>query len=118
MGRCSRPTTPTAPSSRSMLRTARWQASFRLATRRRTWPLWTGPSGFRSRARALCDRARDRDLPGDDLAPDVLDPGLERARHPRADRADADTAVPERHAGSAPGVERPARERPARADHG
>src|SRR5881396_636464 len=104
---CSRPTTPTAPSSRSMLRTARWQTAFRLATRRRTWPLVTGPSGFRYRARALCDRARDRDLPGDDLGPDVLDLGLERARHLRADRTEADTAVPEGELGSATGLERP-----------
>src|SRR5436309_6362837 len=118
MGRCSRPTTPTAPSSRSMLRTATWQASFRLATRRRTWPLWTGVSGFRYRARALCDRARNRDLPGDDLSPHVLDLGLERARHRRADRAEADTAVPEGEAERATGLERPAREFPDRVEHG
>src|SRR5436309_2001015 len=117
MGRCSRPTTPTAPSSRSMLRTARWQASFRLATRRRTWPLWTGPSGFRYRARALCDRARDRDLPGDDLGPDVLDLGLERAGHRRADRAEADTAVLKGEAGRATGLERPAHELLDRVEH-
>src|SRR5690348_9420630 len=118
MGWCSRPTTPTGPSSRSMLRTARWQASFRLATRRRTWPLWTGPSGFRSRARALCDRGRDRDLPGDDLGPDVLELGLERAGHGRADRAEADTAVPEGEAGRATGLERPAGELLDRVEHG
>src|SRR5215203_2425370 len=119
MGWCSRPTTPTAPSSRSMLRTVGWQAWFRLATRRRTWPLWTGgPSGFRSRARALCDRARDRDLPGDDLGPDVLDLGLERAGHRRADRAEGDTAVPEGEAGRATGLEPPARELLDRVEHG
>src|SRR5215204_7353997 len=118
MGWCSRPTTPTAPSSRSMLRTARWQASFRLATRRRTWPLWTGPSGFRYRARALCDRARDRDLPGDDLGPDVLDLGLERAGHGRADRAEADSAVPDGEAGCATCLERPAHELLDRVEHG
>src|SRR5215217_5445847 len=112
MGWCSRPTTPTAPSSRSMLRTVGWQAWFRLATRRRTWPLWTGgPSGFRYRARALCDRARDRDLPGDDL-------GLERAGHRRADRAEADTAVLEGEAARATGLERPARELLDGVEHG
>src|SRR6266508_782394 len=109
MGWCSRPTTPTAPSSRSMLRTA---------TRRPTWPPGTGPSGFRYRARALCDRARDRDLPGDDLGPDVLDLGLERTGHGRADRAEADTAVPEGEAGRATGLERPAHELLDRAEHG
>src|SRR5215216_2814166 len=118
MGWCSRPTTPTAPSSRSMLRTVGWQASFRLGTRRRTWPLGTGSSGFRYRARALCDRGRDRDLAGDDLGPDVLDLGLERAGHPRADRAEADTARPEGEAGSATGLERPARELLDRVEHG
>src|SRR5215216_2605801 len=119
MGWCSRPTTPTAPSSRSMLRTVGWQAWFRLATRRRTWPLWTGgPSGFRYRARALCDRARDRDLPGDDLGPDVLDLCLERAGHRRAHRAEADTAVPEGEAGRATGLERPARELLDGVEHG
>src|SRR5829696_2370663 len=119
MGWCSRPTTPTAPSSRSMLRTVGWQAWFRLATRRRTWHLWTGrPSGFRYRARALCDRARDRDLPGDDLGPDVLDLGLERAGHPRADRAEADTPVAEGEAGGATGLEPPARELLDRVEHG
>src|SRR4029450_1793063 len=118
MGWCSRPTTPTAPSSRSMLRTARWQASFRLATPRRTWPPGTGPSGFRYRARALCDRARDRDLPGDDLGPDVLDLCLERAGHRGADRAEADTAVPEGEAVGATGLERPARELLDRVEHG
>src|ERR687891_1654899 len=86
--------------------------------RRRTWPLGTGSSGFRSRARALCDRGRDRDLPGDDLGPDVLDLGLERAGHPRADRAEADTAVPEGEAGGATGLERPARELLDRVEHG
>ena len=70
-------------------------------------------------AQALCgDRARDRDLPGDDLGPDVLDLGLERARHRRADRAEADTAVPEGEAGSATGLERPARELLDRVEHG
>src|SRR5215204_1055726 len=119
MGWCSRSTTPTAPSSRSMLRTARWWAWFRLATRRRTWPLWTGgPFGFRYRARALCNRARDWDLSGDDLGPDVLDLGLERAGHRRADRAEADTAVPEGEAGGATGLERPARELLDRVEHG
>src|SRR5947207_6647694 len=118
MGWCSRPTTPTAPSSRSMLRTAGWQASFRSATRRRAWPLWAGTSGFRYRARALCDQARDRDLPGDDLGPDVLDLGLERTGHGRADRAEADTAVPEGEAGRATGLERPARELLDRVEHG
>src|SRR5262245_30945545 len=101
-----------------MLRTARWQASFRLATRRRTWPLGTGPSGFRYRARALCDRARDRDPPGDDLGPDVLDLGQERAGHRRADPAEADTAAPEGEAGGATGLERPARELLDRVEHG
>src|SRR5207247_4120354 len=118
MGWCSQPTTPTAPSSRSMLRTAGWQASFRSATRRRTWPLWAGTSGFRYRARALCDRARDRDLPGDDLGPDVLDLGLERVGHRRADRAEADTAVPEGEPGRATGLERPARGRRDRVEPG
>src|SRR5216117_2334448 len=75
-------------------------------------------SGFRYRARALCDRALDRDLPGDDLGPDVLDLGFERARHPRADRAEADTAVPEGEAGRATGLERPARELLDRVEHG
>src|SRR6266536_858567 len=117
MERCSRPTTPTAPSSRSIRRTVGLWASFRLATRRPTWPTGTGPSGFRYRARALCDRARDRDLPGDDLGPDILDLGLERARHSRADRAEADTAVPEGEAGSATGLERPAHERLDRVEH-
>src|SRR4249919_639796 len=122
MERCSQPTTPTAPSSRSIRTTVGLSALFRLATRRPTWPPGTGPSGSRYRARpsrrGLCDRARDRDLAGDDLGPDVLDLGLERARHLRADRAEADTAVPEGEAGSATGLERPARELFDRVEHG
>src|SRR5690348_7945898 len=78
--------------------------------RRPTWRRGTGWSGFRYRARALCDRARDRDLPGDDLGADVLDLGLERAGHRRVDRAETDTAVLEGEAGGATGLERPARE--------
>src|SRR4029450_3141854 len=90
---------------------------------RPTWPPGTGLSGFRyraraHRARALCDRARDRDLPGDDLGPDVLDLCLERAGHRRADRAEADTAVPEGEVGGATGLERPARELVDRVEHG
>src|ERR671918_2868694 len=117
MERCSQPTTPTAPSSRSIRRTVGLWASFRLATHRPTWPPGTRPSGFRYRARALCDRARDRDLPGDDLGADVLDLGLERAGHARADRAEADTAVPEGEAGRATGLERPAHELLDRVEH-
>src|SRR5204863_9642588 len=101
MGWYSRPTTPRAPSSTSMLRTARWWASFRLATRPQTWLFATATSGFRYRARALCDRARDRDPPGDDPGPDALDLGLERAGHRGADPAETHTAVPEGEAGGA-----------------
>src|SRR5262249_11118771 len=118
MERCGLPAMPTAPSSRSIRRTVGLRALSRLATRRRTWPLGTGSSGFRYRARVLCDQTRDRDLPGDDLGPDVLDLGLERARHRRADRAEADTAVLEGEAGSATGLERPARELFDRVEHG
>src|SRR5206468_2589037 len=53
-----------------------------------------------------------------DLGPDVLDLGLERARHPRVDHAEADTAVLEREAGGATGLERPARELLDRVEHG
>src|SRR4029450_12812572 len=66
----------------------------------------------------LCDRSRDRDLPGDDLGPDVLDLGLERAGHGRADRAEADTAVLKGEAGGATGLERPAHELLDRVEHG
>src|SRR5919109_3428054 len=117
MERCSPPTTPTAPSSRSIRRTVGSSASFRLATRRPTWLPGAGTSGFRYRARALCERARDRDLPGDDLGSDVLELGLERTGHGRADRAETDTAVPEGEAGRATGLERPARERLDRVEH-
>src|SRR4051812_30961075 len=109
MERCSQPTTPTAPSSISIRRTVGLSASFRLATRRPTWPPGTGRSGFRYRARrsrpALCDRGRDPDLSGDDLGPDVLEFGPERTRHGGADRAEADSAGPERQAGGATGLE-------------
>src|SRR5262245_5517221 len=117
MGWCSGPTTPTAPSFRSIRRTVGFWASFRLATRQPTWCPWTGPSGFRFRARALCDRARDRDRPGDELCPDLLDLGFERAGHGLADRAEADTVVLEGEAGSATGLERPARELFDRVEH-
>src|SRR6187551_1369166 len=110
MERCSQPTTPTAPSSRSMPGTVGWWASSRSATPRRTLPLGTGSSGFRYRASASCDRVRDRDLSGDDLGPDVLDLGQERARHRRVDRTEADTVVSEGEAGCATGLERSARE--------
>ena len=50
--------------------------------------------------------------------PDVLDLGLERPRHLRADRAEADTAVSEGEAGRATGLECPAREVFDRVEHG
>src|SRR5512134_85083 len=119
MQRYSQPTTPTVPSYRSIRRTVGLWASFRLATPRPTWPLWTGrPSGSRYRARALCNRVRDRDLPGDDLGADVLELGLKRTRHGRADRAEADTVVLEGEAGRATCLERPAHELLDRVEHG
>src|SRR5689334_23376261 len=101
MERCSQPTTPTAPSSRSIRMTVGLSATFRLATRPPTSPPGTGPSGSRSRARALFDL----DPSGDDRGPDVLDLGLERARNLVADRPEPDTAVLEREAGGATGLE-------------
>src|SRR5437867_2108828 len=53
-------------------------------------PPGKGPSGFRSRGRALSDRVRDRNRPGDNLSPYLLDLGDKRARHFWADRAETD----------------------------
>src|SRR5437667_9690086 len=66
------------------------------------------PSGFRPRGRALTDRVRDRNRPGDNLSPDPLDLGDKRARHFWADRADADAAVSKGKAGGAAGLDGPA----------
>src|SRR5437667_6069344 len=71
-------------------------------------PPGKGPSGFRPRGRALSDRVRDRNRPGDNLSPDPLDLGDKRARHFWADRAEADAAVSKGKAGGAAGLEGPA----------
>jgi hypothetical protein len=51
-------------------------------------------------------------------APEVLDLGLERTGHRRADRAEADTAVLKGEPGRATGLKRPARELFDRVEHG
>src|SRR5438128_7987640 len=73
-------------------------------------PPGKGPSGFRPRGRALSDRVRDRNRPGDNLGPDALDLGDKRGRHFWADRAEPDAAVSKGEAGGAAGLEGPAHE--------
>src|SRR5438552_12413284 len=81
-------------------------------------PPGKGPSGFRPRGRALSDRVRDRNRPGDNLSPDLLDLGDKRARHFWADRAEPDAVVWEREDGGAAGLERPLHELLDRAKDG
>src|SRR5262249_16323027 len=59
---------------------------------------------------ALSDRARDRNRPGDNLCPDLLDLVAKRPRRFWGDRAGADAAVSKGEAGGAAGLEGPAHE--------